>query len=34
MIVKMERVLLKEHNYLEWEDYFRDELLGHAVCET
>jgi hypothetical protein len=30
----MERVLLKEHNYLEWEDYFRDELLGRAVCET
>ncbi|KAA8895290.1 hypothetical protein FN846DRAFT_997275 [Sphaerosporella brunnea] len=27
----MERVLLKEHNYLEWEEYIRDELLARAL---
>jgi hypothetical protein len=27
----MERVLLKEHNYLEWEEYIRDELLARGL---
>jgi hypothetical protein len=27
----MERVLLKEHNYPEWEEYIRDELLARAL---
>ncbi|KAA8895441.1 hypothetical protein FN846DRAFT_894153 [Sphaerosporella brunnea] len=27
----MARVLLKEHNYLEWEEYIRDELLARAL---
>jgi hypothetical protein len=28
---KMERVLLKEHNYLEWEENIRDELLARGL---
>jgi hypothetical protein len=27
----MERVLLKEHKYLEWEEYIRDELLARGL---